>query len=441
MTACDEPLPSVPVPHAAAEAERTVHRDLSLYNNGLAVGVLGGAVTSVALPSLALFTLKATPMEMGILYAAQRFPPALTALFSGALVDRHRKLGLLRWGKVAGGLLLLVVPVTALTDSLSLVLLCVVGFALAAVNDVSSTAGISYLPSLARGENLAAANSRMGALFSFTDAAGSYLASGLIAALGTSRAILADVASYFISAACMAKIRTPEPHPEPRPADSTLRREIKEGLGYTCRHPVIRPIVLSNTALALATTAWDVLFLIYVVRQLHWLPVVLAVVMGCASVGGVAGALAGRRLAEPRGTRWGVGPLMLCALALHPLALAPVLFAGPGTFWQIAIGACVTCRFAGATAHGSNQRSVRQSACDPKYQGRQQSIGTWITFGPRFLSALGAGALVGAIGLKPSMTIAAIATAGGFIVLLLSPVRRLRTMPSAGDGSGVAGLA
>jgi MFS family permease len=401
-----------------------------MYNNGLAVGVLGGAVTSVALPSLALFTLQATPMQMSVLYAAQRFPPAVTALFAGAWVDRHRKLGLLTWGKAVGGLLLLVVPVMALTSSLSLVVLCVIAFTLSAVNDVSSTAGISYLPSLARGKSLAAANSRMGALFSFTDAAGSYLAAGLIAVLGTSRAILADVASYVISAVCMAKIRTPEPHPEPRPAGSTLLREIREGLAYTGRHPVIRPLVASNTALALAMTAWDVLFLLYVVRQLHWSPVVLAVVMGCASVGGMAGAVAGRRLAEPRGTRWGVGPLLLCALALQPLALAPVLFAEPGLLWQIAVGSCVTCRFAGATAHGSNQRSVRQSVCDPRYQGRQQSIGTWITFGPRFLSALAAGALVGVIGLKPSMTLAAVATAGGFVVLVFSPVRRLRAMPT-----------
>ncbi|MET9914543.1 hypothetical protein ABZZ74_48990 [Streptomyces sp. NPDC006476] len=73
----------------------TVHRDLMLFNNGLAVGVLGGAVTSVALPSLALITLRATPLEMSVLYAAQRFPPAVTTLLGGALVDRHRKLVLL----------------------------------------------------------------------------------------------------------------------------------------------------------------------------------------------------------------------------------------------------------------------------------------------------------------------------------------------------------
>ncbi|MCX4597414.1 hypothetical protein OG819_49945 [Streptomyces sp. NBC_01549] len=194
------------------------------------------------------------------------------------------------------------------------------------------------------------------------------------------------------------------------------------------------PLVKSNTALSLAMTAWDVLYLIYVVRELHWSPVALAVVMGCASVGGVVGALAGRRLARPRGRWWGVGPLLLSALALQPLILLPVLFAGPGLLWQIVIGGCVTVRFAGATAHGSTQRSVRQGVCEPQYQGRQQSIGTWLTFGPRFLSALGAGVLVSAIGLVPSMAVAAVATAGGFVVLLHSPVRRLRIMPTTSGG-------
>lgn len=434
MTASDEPLPSAAAPSRSAASEWTVRRDLSLFNNALAVGVLGGAVTSVALPSLALITLKASPLEVSVLYAAQRFPPAVTALFGGALVDRHRKLALLTWGKAVGGILLLCVPLAAYLGFLSLPLLCIVGFLLAAVNDVSSTAGISYLPSLAKGDNLAAANSKMGALFSFTDAAGSYLASGLIALLGTSRAILADVASYAISTLCMTSIRTPEPPPSARPDDSTLLREIKDGLRYTARHPVLWPLVKSNTALSLAMTAWDVLYLIYVVRELHWSPVALAVVMGCASVGGVVGALAGRRLARPRGRWWGVGPLLLSALALQPLILLPVLFAGPGLLWQTVIGGCVTVRFAGATAHGSTQRSVRQGVCDPQYQGRQQSIGTWLTFGPRFLSALGAGVLVSAIGLVPSMAVAAVATAGGFVVLLHSPVRRLRAMPTTSGG-------
>lgn len=415
-------------------AEDTVNRDLMIYNNGLAVGVLGGAVTSVALPSLALITLKVTPWELSLLYAAQRFPPAVTALFGGALVDRYRKLALLTWGKAVGGVLLLCVPLAAYLGWLSLPLLCVVGLRLAAVNDISSTAGISYLPSLAKGENLAAANSKMGALFSFTDSAGSYCAAGLIALLGTSRAIIADVASYFISVVCMTRIRTPEPPPRPRPADSTLWREIRDGLRYTVRHPVLWPLVLSNTALSLAITAWDVLYLIYVVRELHWSPVALAVVMGCASVGGVVGALAGRRLARPRAAWWGVGPLLLCALAPQPLILMPVLIAGPGLLWQIVIGVCVTVRFAGATAHGSTQRSVRQGVCEPQYQGRQQSIGTWMTFGPRFLSALGAGLLVSAIGLVPSMAVAAVASAGGFVVLLHSPVRRLRVIPTASGG-------
>ncbi|MDH6222747.1 MFS transporter [Streptomyces pseudovenezuelae] len=430
MTASDEPLPRT-TPASPPTAEERVGRDLTLYNNGLAVGVLGGAISSVALPSLALITLKASPFEMSVLYAAQRFPPAVTALFGGAVVDRHPKLALLTWGKAAGGVLLLMVPLGAFLGFLSLPLLCVVGLLLAAVNDVSSTAGISYLPSIAKGERLAAANSKLGALFSFTDAAGSYLASALIALLGTSRAVLADVASYAVSAWCMTQIRTPEPPPRPQPEGSTLLGEIREGLAYTIRHPVLWPVVKANTALALALTAWDVLFLIYVVRQLQWSPVVLAVVMGCASVGGVAGALAGRRLAQPYGTWWGVGPLLLCALALQPLVLVPVLFAGPGLGWQVVIGGCVTARFMGATAHGSTQRSVRQGVCKARFQGRQHAVGTWLTLGPRFLSALAAGGLVSVIGLLPSMSAAALATSGGFIVLLLSPIRRLRAMPTS----------
>lgn len=70
MTASDESLPRTAASSVPTAAEDTVNRDLTLYNHGLAVGVLGGAVTSVALPSLALITLRSTPLEMSV-------PPAL----------------------------------------------------------------------------------------------------------------------------------------------------------------------------------------------------------------------------------------------------------------------------------------------------------------------------------------------------------------------------
>nr|WSY53884.1 hypothetical protein OG999_29720 [Streptomyces sp. NBC_00886] len=76
MTASDELLPHTAVSSAPVDAEDTVNRDLTLYNHGLAVGVLGGADTSVALPSLALITLKRSPLEMSVLCTASVAEPA-----------------------------------------------------------------------------------------------------------------------------------------------------------------------------------------------------------------------------------------------------------------------------------------------------------------------------------------------------------------------------
>lgn len=95
---------------------------------------------------------------------------------------------------------------------------------------------------------------------------------------------------------------------------------------------------------------------------------------GCASVGGIVGALAGRRLARPRGTWWGAGPLLLCALALQPLILVPVLFAGPGLAWQIIIGVCVTVRIAGATAHGSTPVPQRPRCRSARLRNRYRPV-------------------------------------------------------------------
>ncbi len=58
---------------------------------GQTVSLFGSAVTNLALPLTAALTLQATPVQMGLLKAAQFAPFLLIGLMAGVWVDRRRR--------------------------------------------------------------------------------------------------------------------------------------------------------------------------------------------------------------------------------------------------------------------------------------------------------------------------------------------------------------
>ncbi|MFD4476024.1 MFS transporter [Streptomyces sp. NPDC058471] len=419
--------PSVP---ALDESASSVQKDLRLYHVTQVVQTIGGSVSGVALPMVALIYLTPSIMEMSVLIAARTAPLTVTTLISGALVDRCRRRPLLLWSKASGAILLASIPLAAITGGLSMPLLIVVTLLLAAVNDVSSTAFVSYLPSLAgNGKRFASANTHVWALWSCAQALGRNLAGVLISLLGAGLALLSEVVTCLIGATCLARMRTPEESPQPRGA--TMWSEVRSGLTYTRRDPVVWALLRCSTARNMALAAWDALLLIFLVQHLSWSPLTVGMVLGCTG-GGAIGAL----LAPRCRNRWGAGPLMLGALGAMPVAMAPVLLVGQAGPWPFVTGAAVAVWSACSAAVGSTEREVRQTHCSPEYRGRQQAVGTWISVAPCALSALAAGQVAELIGLRPAMLLVAIASLAGFTVLARSPARHLRHLPPSGSPGG-----
>ncbi|MFE7393457.1 hypothetical protein [Streptomyces sp. NPDC057582] len=83
---------------------------------------------------------------------------------------------------------------------------------------------------------------------------GPALANGLIGVIGAARAVAADAVSYVVTAWCTLPIRIPEAAPSPRAERPSLRSEIRAGLAYTWRHPLIGPLVTTNAITSIALT-------------------------------------------------------------------------------------------------------------------------------------------------------------------------------------------
>ncbi|GHF70692.1 MFS transporter [Streptomyces mashuensis] len=407
------------------------HGDFVRYWSACAVDLVGSGVTSVALPLIAVVSLHASVWEVSLLTFAERLPPLLVALPAGALADRHRKRPVMVGAVLVTAAAYAAIPAADAAGHLSLEVLFVVALVSSTASLFGSTARISYLPSLLPGERLLEANAKVGAVASLADSAGAQLGGAVVAVLGAARAVYLDVASYLACAFLLGSIRTPEPAPDRASGSSSLFGEMKQGLVYVVRHPTIRPLLLTGTAytavFAVLTTLWSV----YLIRDLRYSPTALGTLLSVAALGGVAGALAVRRLVD----RYGPARVMLTALAITPLTEVPLLLAAPGRAGQVFIATGLFVQLACATAQGSTQRSIRQAVCEPGMQGRMLATGQWITYGTRPLAALLAGAAGTWLGLWNTLALGTAALALPYLVLLASSIRSLHHVPAAPTAS------
>src|SRR5438552_19159024 len=81
---------------------------------GQTVSLLGSEITLLALPLTAILVLKTTPMELGVLSAAQSAPFLLLSLPAGVWVDRLPRRPILVASDLGRALVLGSVPVAAI---------------------------------------------------------------------------------------------------------------------------------------------------------------------------------------------------------------------------------------------------------------------------------------------------------------------------------------
>ncbi|MFH8387714.1 MFS transporter [Kitasatospora sp. NPDC018058] len=365
---------------------------------------------------------------------AGRLPPLLFTLHAGVLADRWPKRPIVIVCELASGAVLASVPLVSLVAAPPLAQLYAVTFLVASLQVLGSTASTAFVPQLVEHHQLVETNARLGTGNSLADTAGSNLGGVLVGLLGAARAVAADSLSYLLSAMLLLRIQTPEPaRTEPEQRTSVLA-DIRAGLAYTLRTPLVRAAVLSNTVNASAMASCAALWSLFLLRTLGWPPTVLGLVMGAGGIGGAIGGITGRRLAA----RFGPGRVIVTALALSPVCQLPLLLARPGATGQVAIGAAMVVQTGCAVASGALLRSIRQLITPPEMQGRAQSSGMWLAFSLRPLAALLAGVLGTAIGLRPTLTAITCLLAAPAWMLWRSPIRHLTSLAAAGAAPAAA---
>ncbi|MBD0691502.1 MFS transporter [Streptomyces sp. CBMA123] len=416
--------------------DATVAPHQSLWHNGdflrfwlgETLSLLGTQVTNLALPLTAIGAFGASDEQVGVLRFLQLVPYLGLALVIGVWADRHRRRPVMLGANLVRLLLLGLIPVLYWCHALNLPVLMVIACAAGIASVVFDVSWMSYVPVLVKSpEHYVEASAKMGASSSAADVAGPGLAGVLVSALSAPVALVVDACSYAVSVVSLLLISTPEPRPEPG-VERHLWRELKDGLGWVLHDGVLRALALIGCCCNFSmVTVWT-MFLLYGTHDLHLGSTTLGAVFATASVGGLIGALISRKVIA----RFPLGRVYL--VAQSALLLGPSLIPAAAGPRPVMIGMFVLSFFTtylGLGVAGVVIVSLRQAATPQSMMGRMTAAFRTLLFGGGALGGLSAGLLTGQLGARAALTVAAAGSATVVIGLVLSPVSRLKALPSA----------
>ena len=406
----------------AQTAQTSWRRDFRLLWIGETTSSLGSSVTIVALPLVAI-SLHASVTMIGLLGAAAWLPWLLIGLPAGAWVDRMPRRPVMLICDAVSLALFVSVPIAAWGNVLTIGQLLVIALLAGTAKVFFATAYRTYLPALVPAEHLVDGNAKLQGSESAAQIAGPGLAGLLAQAFGAATGLLADAASFVVSALCLRSIRGVEPRREV--VRRHLRHEIAEGLRFVARDRFLRPYIAFGGAANLALMGYQTILVVFLVREVGLNSGTVGLLIATGSVGGVVGAVIAPSLARRFGS---ARALLLCKVGLSPFGLL-IPLSGSGArlaFFVIGSGIVV----GGIVAGNVISAGFTQRYCPAELFGRISTSMQVVNFGTIPLGALVGGALAGVIGTRPTLWVMLLLFVASGAILLASPFRGRRDLPT-----------
>ena len=308
--------------------ERSLGRRFRWLWAAYAVSTFGTRLAFDAFALIAVLALHAGPTEVALLAASGLAVGAVLAVPLGAWVEFRPK----RPVMVAADLLrcaaLLSVPVAFALDALSLGQLLVVSVVTAAADITFGAASGAFLKSLLPPEDLLAANGRFEATAWTATALGPPLGGVAIGVFGPVATVLADAASYLLSALGLRAVGGTEKHPErPEAGRGPRRGDLRAGWRFILGDAVLRPLFFNTVLVNALIMVSSPLLAVLMLGRLGFTPWQYGLAFALPCLGGLLGSRLARRLVARHGHR----RVLLAAGTLRACWSIGLAFVGPGT--------------------------------------------------------------------------------------------------------------
>lgn len=402
------------------------HADFLKLWAAQAVSSFGSRITREGLPLVAILTLHASPAQLGILAALARGPGLVVGVFAGGWVDSARRRPILIGADLFRCLLLMTVPLAAWSHWLTMPQVYGVAALVGAASVLFDIADHAYLPSLIGKPHLLEGNAKLAVTESTAEIGGPALAGVLFQIFTPPIAVLADAATYLVSALSLGTIGTREPPPVPRQKDQHWLADLKFGFDAIMAQPLIRPMLIMTVVQTFFGSFFAGLYMLFAIETLGLSPSLMGVTI---AVGGV-GALSGALLARLSVARLGPGPAIIIMGLISAVSALLIPMAPVNLVWGtvvLMIGQWFGDAFAVAAMVPAG--TLRQTVFSREALGRTGAVFHVATGAMAVVGALVGGVAAEHIGIRPTMWIGAIGIIAGQLILAFSPLRNLKAMP------------
>ncbi len=391
---------------------------------GETVSLFGSQVTTLALPLTAVIVLKATPMQVGLLYAAGFAPFLFITLIAGVWIDHHRRRPILIMTNMGRTLLLGLIPLLAFLGQLRIEELYLIALLVGCLTVFFYLAFQAFLPTLVQRDHLLEGNSKLSASQSIAEIGGPGLAGFLVQTITAPIAIVVDALSFCIATISLILIRTPEPALKASAHANNPLREMGEGLHIIFSNRYLRAFAGEAATYNLFWQMILTVFVLYAVRNLHFNAGTLGLLFAVGSMGALLGALLTGSVAR----RIGVGLTIIGTAALSdvPLLVLPFITQSTPDGLVILLSAFFL-QGIGLTGCNVHVDSLRQAMIPNELQGRANAGYRLLVSGALPLGALIGGWLGERAGLQPTLIVGTVGLLSTWLWIVLSPVRKLYT--------------
>ena len=373
-----------------------------------AVSAFGTSLAFDAFSLIAIQVLHAGPGEVSGLAAAGLAVGALVAVPLGPWIEFRRKRPVMVTMDLLRFVMLLSVPAAYVLDWLGFAQLLVVSVIVGAADITFTAASGAYLKALVRREDLLPANGRFEATTWTTTMLGPPLGGVAISLLGPVVTVLANAASFLLSAAGIRAIGGQEPSPAP-PGRHRLRlTDLLEGWRHILAHRGLRPLFFNVILVNGLIMAAQPLMALLMLGQLGFTPWQYGLAFAAPCVGG----LVGSRIAARLVARFGSHRIMRTVGALRACWPIGLVFVHPGTGGLVLVMAV---EFAVITCFGVFNPVLATYRLSQVPADRvARTLSAWSVASKASIAALTflCGLLAGLIGPRPAIAVAGLVILG-----------------------------
>lgn len=340
------------------------HRNYRYLWLGQCVSLIGTWMQNIGQSWLVL-TITGSPLKLGVVGACQFLPVLCLSLFAGIVVDKYPKKNILIVTQTVSMILAFTLAFLVLTDSVKYSYILVLALLLGLNNTLDMPTRQAFNIEIVGKEDLMNAIALNSATFNMARILGPSIGAVMMALLGAGWCFLLNGISFVAVLYGLVHIKA-APYVRKKKSSDGIMKEIKDGIVYIARDPLLAQTVLLVTVIGTLSFNFNILIPVFTKNVLHMGETTYGTLMSCLGVGSFAGALTMSFLSKN-------GPRLIVSILCSLVVAVCLIFNGlSSSAWLCGLMLALTGFF--NIVFATNSNSALQMHAKEEYRARVMSV-------------------------------------------------------------------